>query len=292
MKKLLALMTALIMIFTLAATALAEENNVLLQVIDDCDKLLFNTDNVTLKGNMEFSFDGNWFKTVDGVYQQEGYDAYCDLKVKSPKKDGSVKESGYTIFDDDGAVRIVEVVYPGTFKTAGAAKNNTILRASSRTDLVINAFRMLANMADVFAEVTVGTGDNGGKTIQLKLNGNSTEILNTGLMLLMQFTGDRFFKMNSDEHKSQTGKISDYVSITRGVLANTQSMSIQNAEMTLKVNDKGELEAAEGSASVKLTTNKDGEHTLEGKFSLEVSDRGTTKAEHFDENKHVVPAKK
>ena len=291
MKRLLTLVTALIMIFTLAAAALAEENNVLLQVVDDCDKLLFNTDNVTLKGNMEFSFDGNWFKTIDGVYQQEGYDAFCDLKVKSPKKDGSVKNSGYTIFDDDGAVRIVEVVYPGTYKTAGSIKNNTILRASSRTDLVINAFRMLANMADAFAEVTVGTAENGGKTIHLKLNGNSTELLNTGLMLLMQFTGDRFLRMNSDEYKNQTGKISDYVSIARGVLATTQSMSIQNAEMTLKVNDKGELEAAEGSASVKLTTNKDGEHTLEGKFSLEVSDRGTTKAEHFDESKHVVPAK-
>ena len=298
MKRLLTLVTALVMILTLAAAALAEGNNVLLQVADDCDKLLFNTDNVTLKGNMEFSFDGNWFKTIDGVYQQEGYDAYCDLKVKSPKKDGSVKNSGYTIFDDDGAVRIVEVVYPGTYRAGSIfrmlspkAVSSTILRSSARTDLVMGAFRMLAGMADVFAEVTVGTAENGGKTIHMKLNGNSTELLNTGLMLLMQFTGDRFLRMNSDEYKNQTGKIGDYVSIARGVLATTQSMSIQNAEMTLKVNDKGELEAAEGSASVKLTTNKDGEHTLEGKFSLEVSDRGTTKAEHFDESKHVVPAK-
>ena len=66
---------------------------------------------------------------------------------------------------------------------------------------------------------------------------------------------------------------------------------MQNAEITLKVNDKGELESAEGSASVKLNTTKDGEHTLDGKFSLEVSDRGTTKAEHFDPDKHVAPAK-
>ena len=250
MKRLLTLVTALVMILTLAAAALAEGNNVLLQVADDCDKLLFSTDNVTLKGNMEFSFDGNWSKTIDGVYQQEGYDAYCDLKVKRPKKDGSVKNSGYTIFDDDGAVRVVEVVYPGTYKTAGSIKNNTILRSSARTDLVMGAFRMLAGMADVFAEVTVGTAENGGKTIHMKLNGNSTEIVNTGLMMLMQFAGDRFLRMNSDEYKSQTGKIGDYVSIARGVLATTQSMSIQNAEMTLKVNDKGELEAAEGSASV------------------------------------------
>lgn len=291
MKRFLTLVTALIMIFTLAAAALAEENNVLLQVADDCDKLLFNTDNVTLKGNMEFSFDGNWFKTIDGVYQQEGYDAYCDLKVKSAKKDGSVRNSGYTVFDDDGAVRVVEVTFPGTYKTAGAVKNNTILRSSARTDLVMGAFRVLAGMADSFAEVTVGTAENGGKTIHLKLNGNSTGILNTGLMMLMQFAGDRFLGMNSDVNKDVTGKISDYISIARGVLATTSSMSLQNAEMTLKVNDKGELESAEGSASVKLNTTKDGEHTLEGKFSLEVSDRGTTKAEHFDADKHVVKTK-
>ena len=68
MKRLLTLVTALVMILTLAAAALAEGNNVLLQVADDCDKLLFSTDNVTLEGNMEFSFDGNWFKTIDGVY--------------------------------------------------------------------------------------------------------------------------------------------------------------------------------------------------------------------------------
>ncbi len=155
----------------------------------------------------------------------------------------------------------------------------------------MGAFRMLAGMADVFAEVTVGTAENGGKTIHMKLNGNSTEIVNTGLMMLMQFAGDRFLRMNSDEYKSQTGKIGDYVSIARGVLATTQSVSVQNAEITLKVNYKGELESAEGSASVKLNTTKDGEHTLDGKFSLEISDRGTTKAEHFDPDKHVAPAK-
>ena len=292
MKRLLTLMTALVMIFTLAAAALAEENNVLLQVVDDCDKLLFDTDNVTLKGNMDFSFDGNWFKTVDGVYQQEGYDSYCDLKVKSPRKDGTVKESGYTVFDNEGDVRVVEVVYPGTSRKTYSVKNNTILRGSARTDLVTGAFRVLAGMADSFADKTVEADEKGGKTIHLKLNGGSTEILNTGLMLLMQFTGDRFLKMNSDENKTVTGKIGDYVSIARGVLATTRFMSLQKAEMTLKVNEKGELESAEGSASVKLDTTRDGEHTLEGRFSLAVSDRGTTKAERFDAEKHVVPAKK
>ena len=94
MKRTMALMTALIMVFTLAAAVLAEDSNILVQVVNDCEKLLFNTDNVTLKGGVEFSLDGKWFKNADIVYQQEGYDAYCDLKVKSPKKDGTVKESG------------------------------------------------------------------------------------------------------------------------------------------------------------------------------------------------------
>ena len=282
MKKLLALVTALIMIFTLAAMALAEENSVLVQVVDDCDKILFSTDNVTLKGNMEFSFDGNWFKTVDGVYQQEGYNAYCDLKVKSPKKDGSVKDSGYTIYDEEGTAHITEVIYPGKNKICYSTINNTVLRSSSRTELAVGAIRALAGISNIFADVTVEAGENGGQTIRVKLNGGSTEVVNTGLMVLMQFVGDRFFKMNSDEQNSNTGKISDYVSIARGLFATTKSVNLQNAEMTLKVNDKGELESAEGSASMKVTTTKDGEHTLDGKFSLTVSDRGTTKAERFE----------
>ena len=288
MKRTMALMTALIMVFTLAAAVLAEDSNILVQVVNDCEKLLFNTDNVTLKGGVEFSLDGKWFKNADIVYQQEGYDAYCDLKVKSPKKDGTVKENGYTVFDDDGSVRLVEVIYPGTYKTAGNIKNNTILRSSARTELVMSMFKILASQANAFVDMTA---DADGKTVHLKLNGGSTEILNTGLMMLMQFAGERFFGINGDLFAEGTGKITDYATVTRGLLAATRSMALQNAEMTLKVNDKGELESAEGSASVKVNTTKDGEHVLEGRFNLTVSDRGTTKAEHFDSGKHVAPAK-
>ena len=62
----------------------------------------------------------------------------------------------------------------------------------------------------------------------------------------------------------------------------------KNAEITVKLDEKGELESIAGSGAVKLTSVKGEEHLLEGKFNMDVSERGTTKAEVFDAEKYAA----
>ena len=94
--------------------------------------------------------------------------------------------------------------------------------------------------------------------------------------------------MNSDDIFDHTGNFSDYITVSRAILYTTKAVSVQNAEITVKLDEKGELESIAGSGAVKLTSVKGEEHLLEGKFNLDVSERGTTKAEVFDAEKYAA----
>lgn len=292
MKKLISLTMAVLMLMTIAIAALAEStaSSPIAQTIDSCGTLLFGTDNVTLKGGVELSLDGNWFKTAEVTCQQEGYNSCIDLKVKSLRKNGKTKDSGYTVFDQNGAVHLVEVINPGVYQTTAAVKNNTVLRGSAKTELLLSLLRALGNQAEAFVgdkAVTVTKAENGGQEIQLKLDSAKPEILDQALTLLLQFTGERFFNVNSDDIFDHTGNFSDYITVSRAILYTTKAVSVQNAEITVKLDEKGELKSIAGSGAVKLTSVKGEEHLLEGKFNMDVSERGTTKAEVFDAEKHA-----
>ena len=282
MKRLVSLVAALVMIFTLASAALAEENNILQQVAEDCDRLLFRLDNVTLRGGAELSYEGQWFKTAEGVYQQEGFRSCWDLKVKTPLKDGTVRESGYTIYGDLDQVYVEEVLYPGFPKSGLIDPRNTVLRETLQTGLLMGMIRSLAGQAPSFLGekgMTVADAGNGGKEITLKLDESTPEIVNLALTMLMRFAGKRYFRLDEDEVNIElTSSIREYLSISRGIVYSTVSMKLSSAEITLKVNEKGELESAAGRAALKLQTARDGERLLEMNFHLEVSDRGTTRA--------------
>ena len=282
MKRLVSLVAALVMILTLASAAPAEENNVLQQVAEDCDRLLFRLDNVTLRGGAELSYEGQWFKTAEGVYQQEGFRSCWDLKVKTPLKDGTVRESGYTIYGDLDQVYVEEVLYPRFPKSGLIDPRNTVLRESLQTGLLMGMIRSLAGQAPSFLGekgMTVADAGNGGKEITLKLDESAPEIVNLALTMLMRFAGKRYFRLDEDEVSIElTSSIREYLSISRGIVYSTVSMKLNSAEITLKVNEKGELESAAGRAALKLQTARDGERLLEMNFHLEVSDRGTTRA--------------
>ena len=297
MKKLISLTMAMLMLMVMAIAALAESPAVkpVAKAIDDCGTLLFKTDNVTLKGGVELSLDGNWFKTAEVTCQQEGYNSCIDLKVKSQRKNGTTKDSGYTIFDKNGAVHLVEVIHPGVYQTTAALKNNTVMRNSVKTELLVGLLRTLGEQAETILgekAVTVTQAENGGQEIQLKLDSTKPEILDQALTLLLQFTSERFFGVNTDDIFEHSGNFSDYTTVSRAILYTTKTVSVQNAEITVKMNEKGEVESIAGSGAVKLTAIKGEEHLLEGKFNLDVSERGTTKAEVFDAEKHVVKTAK
>ena len=282
MKRLVSLVTALVMIFALGTAALAEESNVLQQIAEDCDRVLFRLNNVTLRGGVELSYEGQWFKTAEGVYQQEDFRSCWDLKVKSPRKDGTVAETGYTIYGDYDQVYVEEVMYPQFPKSGLIDPRDTFLRETLQTKLLMEVVRTLAGQAPAFLGekgMTVAAAGNGGQEITLRLDDSAPDFVNVALTMLMRFAGKRYFRLDEDEVNIElTSNIRDYLTVSRGIVYSTVSMKLHSAEITLKVNEKGELESAAGRASLKLQTARDGERLLETTFHLEISDRGTTQA--------------
>ena len=73
MKKLILCMIAALMALTACFSVLADDkgpvNN---SPYDSVANLLFNTSNVTLTAKAEFSLDGEWFKTAEGTWKQDG----------------------------------------------------------------------------------------------------------------------------------------------------------------------------------------------------------------------------
>ena len=203
MKKRILLMMALMMILTLVAAALADGDTALERVVEDCNGLLFRLDNVTLKGGAEFSLDGEWFKTVDAVYMQDGYRSYWDLKVKSPRKfkAGEIKESGYTIYGDMESVYVTEVLFPGVFKSGCTDARNTVLRNTLQTSLLMDVFRSLAGQASSFLDeqsLTLTGDGKGGEVICVKLDNGAPEMVNLALTMLLRFAGKRYFSLDED----------------------------------------------------------------------------------------------
>ena len=282
MKRLVSLVTALAMILLLVSGALAQEDNVLQQVVEDCDRVLFRLNNVTLRGGVELSYEGQWFKTAEGIYQQEDFRSCWDLKVKSPRKDGSVSETGYTIYGDNDQVYVEEVMYPNFPKSGLIDPRDTVLRETLQTKLLTEVVRTLAAQVPSFLGekgMTVAAAGNGGQEITLKLDETVPEFVNVALTMMMRFAGKRYFRLDEDDVDIElTSNIRDYLTVSRGVAYATLSMKVQSADVTLKVNEKGELESAAGRAALKLQTAKDGERLLEMTFHLEISDRGTTQA--------------
>lgn len=288
MKRLTALLTALVMALTMtAATALAEGDNVLQQIVDDCDRLLFQLDNVTLQGGMELSYEGQWFKTVEGIYQQEGFRSCWDLKVESPEKNGGILRSGYTIYGDSDRVYVDEVLDPGVIKTVyGNDEHDTVMRDSIQTRMLMELIRTVAALAPSFLGeqgMTVADDGNGGQVITLKLDETVPDIVDIALTMMLRFAGKRYFSMDEDEVSMDlTSSIQDYMTIARGIVCATISVKMQSADVVIRLNEKGELVSVSGKAALKLQTARDGERLLETNFHLEVSDRGTTKARQFN----------
>ena len=99
MKKLLALLLCLVL---LPLCAFQEETHPLKEILDSAEKMLFQTERETLGISSEFYYDGEYFKTVNGEYVQDGADSLLDLKLSTVDYDGSVLKSGYRVMAKDG----------------------------------------------------------------------------------------------------------------------------------------------------------------------------------------------
>lgn len=287
MKKLIAAYLSIITVLMMTVTALADDETRLFY--DSVMNLLFETGNVTLTGHAEFSLDGERFKTADLSYIQDGTDSFYRLKLLTPRRDGSDgpdRESGYTIIANDWKVYVMEVFYPGFYKTGTTRAQDSILRRSVQMDLMTEAVGALADQPELLTggqAITVQSDGQGGKTLTVALGEDVPALVNTAVNIFYQFIAKRYFDTDYDRVEEQDmALMENYRTVTQGILSTTKSVSLKKADVTVRVNGHGVLEQISGEAVLLLNTGRDGKKELGITFSLDVSDIGGSHVDPFD----------
>lgn len=284
MKKLTALLLALLMILPAAAPA---EESPAAKAFDAVYGLFFGTDNVTIHAEAVFSMDGERFKTARTDYIQDGDRSLWQLQYLTPRADGTEKESGWTIIANAESVFVMEVLHPGTYRAGTGPAQKSILRESVQTALLAQMLRALAARADSLLgadAVTAGSGE-----FRLRLDGNVPEELRRMLDLAVQTAARRYFSVDYDRISAPMMTfISSYPTVTEGILHSTKAYLLRGADVSVRTDDEGRVLEISGSASLDLETGREGTHLLEVSFRLEASDYGSSMVRTFDPEDYGV----
>ena len=289
MKRMIALAVTILMIF---ASVSAQGETPLRLMYDSIFSLLFDTDNVTLAGHAEFFLDGDRFKTADAKYIQDGNSSFWEWILHTPRRDGSERESGYTVIANGEKVYVMETYYPGVYKTGTTADSRTILRSSVQLNLLRDMLRILADQSDeLLGESAVQTvkTDASGMEVRLQSGGDVPEIVNTVLNMTFQFAAKRYFFMDYDYISERyMGSMDHYITVTQGILGSTYYIGLDSADFTIKRDSVGNFESVNGELSFALNTEADGLRILRIAFRLDASDRGVSSVKRFDPDDYGV----
>lgn len=293
MKKGAVSLALIVMALCLPFTALADHSLDLFY--DAALDLLLDTQNVTLNGHAEFSLDGERFKTADLCYVQDDVNSLLQLNLLTPARNGIRKpdrESGYTVIANGENVYVMEVIYPGVYKTGSGHAQSTVLRKTVQMNLMTDVIRLLADQADTLPgadAITVQPGETGGKELRMKLGEDAPDLVNTALNLVYQFAAKRYFEMDYDQLSEWAmAPMENAITVMQGILWNTKSISLKQADVSAVMNDAGRLEQIKGALSLYLNTGRDGTRQLDISFRLDVSDFGGSHVDRFDPETYGV----
>lgn len=286
MKKLAIVMTAALLALVICAVATA--NGTAVELYDKVTGLLFSTGNVTLTASAEFSLDGNWFKTAEGTWKQDGTRSYRKLHLVSPRADGTERQNGYVIVTEGTDLYLMEEFTPGIYRTGTIGKRSALLRGSVETKQLIALGSALASQADVLlGEGSVTKTEDG--AYRIVLGGNTPAIANAALNEFARFAAKRYFGIDFDRLGTDNSRsLYDYVTLTEGILYTVQGVSVRQAEITLTTDAGGNLQHAEGSVGLYLETFGNGVKQLDITFRADVTDTGSTVLKKFDPQDYGV----
>ena len=293
MKRSFLIILSIILITAFTAVALAEKP--LTALCDSAEELLFDTSNVTITGKLEFILDREWFKTAETDYIQDGDRSFWDLKLTSPKQDGTELHNGYTVIADGSKIYVMEVFCPGIYKTGTNAPQSTLLRKSVQLDLMTEMIRMLAGQMEAAAEISdvlLIEEDSDGAGIRISLREDVPPAVNLALNVFEQYLARRYFHIDYDQvSERHMIPMSSYLTVTEGILACTKSIALKHADISIRKDRNGQLEKISGSISILLNTAKDGNRALEISFQASITDRGQSHVGTFspvDYNVHLA----
>ena len=192
-KRILPLLLCGILCLTIACAAFAEGK--LLTIWNAGSKLLFDTDNVTLMGYAEFTYDDEVFKSFSGTYTQSGANSYMQAMFDTPKDDGTIYTGGYTVFANDGTAYAIDTAQPHFYRTNGTSRAHSILTNTViRNSLMRFGGLLLDLMEDRMADAITQTVDDEDTEYAICLhNGEAPEIADAALTMLIQLVGKQYF---------------------------------------------------------------------------------------------------
>ena len=299
MKKLMIWLTTALLVMILCFAALANGNDKAAELYDSVADLLFFTDNVTLTGTAEFTLDGEWFKTAEGTWKQDGSRSFRQLLLSSPKWDGTKRKNGYTLVAEGmneagteySKISVMEVFQPGVYRTGTTDSRKSILRRTVETEQLIRLGRALFSQADLLlGEGAVTKTEDG--AFRLELGENAPYIVNTALNQFARFAAKRYFEIDYDDIKMDSyTSFYNHTTLTQGILYTMRNLTLKKASVTLKTDENNAPLHIEGQISMEVETAADGVKQLDITFTADVSDRGTTMVKRFDPADYdVVPA--
>lgn len=291
--KIIVLFTALLLCICLTAAALSDSPASALWD-SGCD-LLFHTDNVTVTGEASFSLDGEHFKTAKLNYVQDGYRSFYGLRLLSPRPNGTLRETGWTIVaGEEGDIYSMEVLEPGACRVSFATPNNTLLRRSVELDALMELGGLLVKQtAPLLPEgvITAGETEDGLRTVHIAVAQDQLpDVALSALNLGFSFLSDRWFSYGHDRTyvEDDMGQFENYVSITTALAAGTVHWTLRGADILFTLDAQDHLTAAEGALRVASTFWDESVREVEVKFSLAMTDWGNSHVEPFNPEDYGV----
>ena len=281
MKKLIISLTAVLLVLFVCISVLADNSTPAAELYDSLVKTLFHTDNVTLTGTAKFSLDGIWFKTAEIILKQDGNRTFRELKLRGPKRDGTVQKNGYTIVTDGTSLYLMEALTPGVYRMGGTAEHTSLIRRSPETEQLLGLGRALAGQADLFMGTDTLTKTPEGD-IRIELKDNVPDILNAVVNNVFQFAGRRYFDEDFDSCSMENNnRIIDYETVTRGILYTVRSISLKEVSVTLKQDGNGIAQYLEGDIALNVETGAEDMRQVDISFQVNVKDVDKTKVKRF-----------
>lgn len=288
MKKWIIALAALLTTLALCAGAAAENSTE--ELYGQVTSMLFYTDNLTLKVKAEFSLNGEWFKTLDGLWMQDHDRSFRQVLLTSPKKDGTELHNGYTIVAAGEDYAVMEVCHPGEYKTGTTAGRTSILRRTTEAEQLIRLGDAITAREELLGDSAV-TGNEDG-SVRVLLNEESPQVANVMLNMLAQFAAKRYFHVDSDTLDPESApSVWYYRTITQGLIYSMRDIRLQRLDATVEMDENGWPKEAKGEISMDVTTAADGVLQLDIRFTAEVSDWDSTLVKKFNPADYgVVPA--
>ena len=278
-----AALLAVVMLVTVLAELATDK------LYDNLTDLLFYTSNVTLKAKVDFSLNGQWFKTADVTLKQDGSRSYRQMLLTSPRSDGTEQKNGYTIVTNGEALYLMEVYTPGIYRIGGTGVRTSLLRRSVETEGLVRLGGLVASNAELLLgqDLITETGDG---EYRIRMGTDAPAAVNAVLNQLARFAAKRYFSFDYDGLNAENYNMrsENFGTVTDGIIGTMKNLSVCEADLTAKVDGNGDLSSLDGKVVLDMETIAEGVKKLEIDIHLVIEDIFGTTVELFDPAKFGV----